>query len=154
MGTGTLFNYFGSKEGLIDEVYMQLKKEWGAHILTGWPENGSVKEQLEHMWFRYLDWGIKYPDRYALKQQLRLSELVSEDTQAQEEEQLAFIFDLYNGAVSDGVLIDIPIEYFGLLMQAQVEAAISYAQMCDLQDMALLKHVALSFEIFWNSIKA
>ena len=40
------------------------------------------------MWFRYLDWGIKYPDRYALKQQLRLSELVSEDTQAQEEEQL------------------------------------------------------------------
>lgn len=154
VGTGTLFNYFSSKDGLIDEVYMQLKKEWGGHILAGWPADASVREQLEHMWFRYLDWGIKYPDRYALKQQLRLSELVSEDTQAQEEEQLAFIIDLYNGAVSDGALIDIPIEYFGLLMQAQVEAAISYAQMCDLQDMALLKHVALSFEIFWNSVKA
>ena len=154
VGTGTLFNYFGSKEGLIDAVYLQLKKEWGTHILTGWPENSSVQEQLEHMWFRYLDFGIRYPDRYALKQQLRLSELVSEESQAQEEESLAFIIDLYNRAVTDGVLIDIPIEYFGLLMQAQVEAAITYAQMCDLQDMALLKHIALSFEIFWNSVKA
>ena len=154
VGTGTLFNYFGSKEGLIDAVYLQLKKEWGAHILAGWPENGSVQEQLEHMWFRYLDFGIKYPDRYALKQQLRLSELVSEESQAQEEASLAFIIDLYNRAVSDGVLIDIPIEYFGLLMQAQVEAAITYARRRDLQDMALLKHIALSFEIFWNSVKS
>jgi AcrR family transcriptional regulator len=154
VGTGTLFNYFGSKEGLIDSVYSQLKKEWGEHILAGWPMDGSIKEQLEHMWYRYLDFGIKYPDRYALKQQLRLSELVSEETQVQEAEQMAFIIDLYNQAVSDGVLIDIPIEYFGLLMQAQVEAAITYAQMRDLQDMALLKHIALSFEIFWNSVKA
>ena len=153
VGTGTLFNYFGSKEGLIDEVYMQLKKEWGEHILAGWPENGTVREHLEHMWFRYLDWGINYPDRYALKQQLRLSELVSEDTQAQEEEQLAFIISLYNKAVKDRVLIDTPIEYFGLLMQAQVEAAIAYAQLRELQDLALLKHIGLSFEIYWNSVK-
>jgi AcrR family transcriptional regulator len=153
VGTGTLFNYFGSKEGLIDAVYAQLKKEWGEYILTGWPEKGTVKEQLEHMWFRYLDFGIKYPERYALKQQLRLSELVSEDMQVHDEEQLAFLVNLYNRAVSDGVLIDIPIGYFGLLMQTQVDAAIAYAQMQDLQDMTLLKHIALSFEIFWNSVK-
>ena len=154
VGTGTLFNYFGSKEGLIDAVYTQLKKEWGEHILDGWPEMGTVKEQLEHMWFRYLDFGMRYPERYVLKQQLRLSELVSEDMQVHDEEQLAFLVDLYKGAVSNGVLIDIPIEYFGLLMQTQVDAAIVYAQMQDLQDMALLKHIALSFEIFWNSVKA
>ena len=154
VGTGTLFNYFGSKEGLIDEVYIQLKKEWGEHVLAGWPKDATVREQLEHMWFRYLDWGIKYPDRYVLKQQLRLSELVSEHTQAQEEDQLAFIIELFNQAVDNRVLIDIPIEYFGLLMQAQVEAAIAYAQMRDLQDMVLLKHIAISFEIFWNSVRA
>ena len=152
--SGLLHHHFGSKEGLIDSVYVQLKKEWGEYILAGWPGEGTVRAQLEHMWFRYLDWGIKYPDRYALKQQLRLSELVSEDTQAQEEEQLAFIIDLYNQAVRNGILIDIPIEYFGLLMQAQVEAAIAYAQLRELQDMALLKHIGLSFEIFWNSVKA
>ena len=154
VGTGTLFNYFGSKEGLIDEVYMELKREWGEHILSGWPEEGTLREQLEHMWFRYIDWGMRYPDRYTLKQQLHLSELVSEESQAEGTEQLAFVVDLYNQAVSDGILIDIPLEYFGMLFQAQVEAAIAYAQYRDLQDMALLKHVGLSFEIFWNSVKA
>jgi AcrR family transcriptional regulator len=154
VGTGTLFNYFGSKEGLIDAVYAQLKKEWSEYILIGWPEDSPVKDQLKHMWFRYLDYGMRFPDRYALKQQLRLSELVSEEAQIHEQEQLNFLIDLYNEAVSEGVLIDIPIEYVGLLMQTQVEAAISYAQMKDLKDMALLDHIALSFEIFWNSIRA
>ncbi|MFN2103656.1 MAG: TetR/AcrR family transcriptional regulator [Candidatus Promineifilaceae bacterium] len=154
VGTGTLFNYFGSKEGLIDAVYMQLKQEWGTHILAGWPMDASIREQLEHMWYRYLDFAFKYPERYALKQQLRLSEMVSEETQIQEEEQMAFVVDLYNQAVSNGLLIEIPIEYFGLLMQSQVEAAIAYAQLLELQDMALLKHIALSFEIFWNSVRA
>ena len=153
VGTGTLFNYFGSKEGLIDEVYKELKKEWAEHVLAGWPEDGTLRDQLEHMWFRYMDWGIRYPERYALKQQLHLSELVSEESQAEGAEQLAFVIDMYNQAVNDGVLIDIPIEYFGMLFQAQVEAAIAYAQLSDLQDMALLKHIALSFEIFWNSAK-
>ena len=31
VGTGTLFNYFDSKEGLIDSVYMELKREWGEY---------------------------------------------------------------------------------------------------------------------------
>jgi AcrR family transcriptional regulator len=154
VGTGTLFNHFGSKEGLIDAVYLQLKSEWGEHILTGWPAEASVREQLEHMWYRYLDWAIENPYRYALKQQLRLSELVSVDMQAGEEEQLAFAVQLFKQAVSDGLLIDISFEYFSLLVQAQVEAAITFAQSRDLQDMALLKHIARSFEIFWNSVKA
>lgn len=152
VGTGTLFNYFGSKEGLIDEVYKQLKKEWGEYVRAGWPQNGSVKEQLEHLWYRYLDWGIKHPDRYALKQQLRLSELVSEAAQ-QPEEALDFAVNLFNQAVGDGVLLDMPLDYFSLLMQSQVEAAIEYAQQHNLRDMALLKHIAFSFEIFWNAVK-
>ena len=81
-----MFNYFGSKEGLIDSVYLQLKKEWAEYILIGWPRDGSIQEQLEHMWFRFLDWAMKYPDRYALKQQLRLSELVNVDLADQQEE--------------------------------------------------------------------
>lgn len=152
VGTGTLFNYFGSKEGLVDAVYAQLKREWGEYILTGWPHDGSVKEQLEHMWFRFIDWAMKYPDRYALKKQLSLSELVSADGQEQPSEtSLAFVLDIYDRAVRDGVLVDIPVEYFSMLMLAQVEAAIGYAQQHSLQDMALLKHIGLSFEIFWNS---
>jgi AcrR family transcriptional regulator len=153
VATGTLFNYFDSKEGLIDSVYMQLKKEWGEYILTGWPESGSFKEQLEHMWFRFIDWAIKYPGRHALKQQLRISELVSLDEHDQpEESSMTFIVDRYNQAVVDGELIDLPLDYFGMLMLAQVEAAIDYSQMRDMHDMALLKHIALSFEIFWNSV--
>jgi AcrR family transcriptional regulator len=155
VATGTLFNYFDSKEGLIDSVYLQLKKEWGEYILTGWPHDGAVKEQMEHMWFRFIDWAMKHPERYTLKQQLRLSELVSMDVHDQPEEtSMASVVEMYNQAVSDGVLIDIPMEYFGMLMLAQVEAAIEYAQLRDLQDMSLLKHIGLSFEIYWNSVKA
>jgi AcrR family transcriptional regulator len=153
VGTGTLFNYFGSKEGLIEEVYLQLKKEWADYIVSGWPEQATVRDQVRHLWYRYIDWGMQYPERYALKQQLRLSELVNDDMHDQQEDSLAFAVDLFNRAVSSGVLRDIPLDYFALLMVAQVEAAVEYAQTRGLQGEALRRHMDLSFELFWNAVK-
>ncbi|MCA9956904.1 MAG: helix-turn-helix transcriptional regulator, partial [Anaerolineales bacterium] len=42
VGTGTLFNYFESKDGLIDAVYKQLKQEWMVHLLAGFPQDGTL----------------------------------------------------------------------------------------------------------------
>ena len=81
VATGTLFNYFESKDVLIDEVYLQLKQEWFDHIIEGFPQNGDIKESLEHVWFRYIDWSVRNPVRYQLLQQLKLSNLVSAETQ-------------------------------------------------------------------------
>ena len=153
VSTGTLFNYFDSKDALIDEVYLQLKQEQTAHILVGYPENGTIRERAEHIWFRYIEWGVNEPVRYRLLQQMRLSsDLVSQEAQQRAMGDWTFAYTLTQEAIESGVYGDISAEYIGHLIVSQLNAAASYATSHSLSNMPLTKHITRSFEIFWAGV--
>lgn len=152
VGTGTLFNYFESKDGLIDAVYKQLKQEWLAHLLSGFPQTGTLKERVEHLWFRHIDWGLHFPVRYSLMMQLKLSNLVSQAVQQSQEAELAFAYEMIVQGIAEGVLVDIDPAYLGQIFYVQMEAAVSYATDHNLTDMPLTRHITQGFEIFWKGV--
>lgn len=152
VGTGTLFNYFESKDGLIDAVYKQLKQEWKAHLMMGYPQAGTLKARIEHIWFRHIDWGLRFPLRYSLMMQLRLSNLVSQEVQQSQDAELAFAYDMIVQGIADGELINIDPAYLGQIFYVQLEAAVAYATEHNLTDMPLTRHITQGFEIFWKGI--
>lgn len=152
VATGTLFNYFESKDVLIDAVYKQLKQEWMAHLMAGYPQNGSLKERVEHIWFRHIDWGVRFPVRYGLMNQLKLSNLVSQEAQQSQEAELAFAYDMIVQGIADGHLVNVPPKYLGQMFYAQLEAAVQYAAEHELTDMPLTRHITQGFEIFWKGV--
>ncbi|MCA9896625.1 MAG: TetR/AcrR family transcriptional regulator [Ardenticatenaceae bacterium] len=152
VATGTLFNYFASKDALIDAVYKQLKAEWLAHLLAGFPQAGTLKERVEHIWFRHIEWGLRFSVRYSLMMQLKLSNLVSQEVQQSQEAELAFAYDLIVEGIADGVLIDVDPAYLGQIFYVQMEAAVSYATEHNLADMPLTRHITQGFEIFWQGV--
>jgi AcrR family transcriptional regulator len=152
VGTGTLFHYFESKAVLIDAVYAQLKQEFMSHIAANYPEDGSAKAKFEHIWFRYVDWGIHNPVRHNLLIQLRLSDLVSKEAQHQQEEESSAVAELVDQVVQEDLLVDIPIMYLGAIFQAQLDAAVRYATGNELTDMELVRHIAQGFEVFWEGV--
>lgn len=152
VGTGTLFNYFESKDGLIDAVYQQLKQEWVAHLMAGYPQAGTLKTRVEHIWFRHIEWGLRFPLRYSLMNQLKLSNLVSQAVQQSQEAELAFAYDMIVQGIAAGELIDMDPAYLGQVFYAQLEAAVSYATEHNLTDMPLTRHITQGFEIFWKGV--
>ncbi|MGB1252800.1 MAG: TetR/AcrR family transcriptional regulator [Candidatus Promineifilaceae bacterium] len=153
VSTGTLFNYFESKDVLIDEVYLQLKQEQTAHITSGYPEDGTVRARAEHIWFRYIDWSVQHPIRYRLVQQMRLStDLVSQEAQQRALGDWTFAYTLTQEAIASGAFRAISAEYIGHLIVSQLNAAASYAIAHNLTDMPLTKHITRSFEIYWAGV--
>ena len=154
VATGTLFNYFASKDVLIDAVYTQLKEEWMTHLMAGYPQNGTLKDRMEHIWFRHIDWGVRSPVRYRLMNQLKLSNLVSQEVQQSQEADLAFAYDMIVQGIAAGIVIDVPPKYLGQIIYAQLEAAVHFAIEHQLTNMPLTRHIAQGFEILWKSISA
>ncbi|GJM41866.1 MAG: TetR family transcriptional regulator [Ardenticatenaceae bacterium] len=152
VATGTLFNYFESKDVLIDAVYKQLKQEWMSHMMVGYPESGSLKARTEHIWFRFVDWGVRFPVRHSLMMQLKLSNLVSKEVQQSQEAEMAFAYDMIVQGIADGVLVDVAPDYLGRIFFAQLEAAVHYATDNNLTDMSLNRHIAQGFDIFWQGV--
>ena len=152
VATGTLFNYFESKDVLIDAVYKQLKQEWMGYLMEGYPHAGTLKECVEHIWFRHVDWGVRFPVRYGLMTQLKLSDLVSQEAQQSQEAEMVFLYEMTIQGIKDGELIDISPEYLGRIFYAQLGAAVQHATDNNLHDMPLNRHIAQGFEIFWKGI--
>lgn len=152
VSTGTLFNYFDSKDALIDEVFLQLKQEQAAHIAAGYPEAGTVRAALEHIWFRFIDWGMRHPVRYRLLMQLKLSDLVSDAAQEQSAAGWSFAHGMVEAALASGMFGGLSAEYVTHLMLAQLDVAVTYATTHALTDMPLTRHIAGSFEIFWTGV--
>jgi AcrR family transcriptional regulator len=152
VATGTLFNYFPSKDALIDAVYLHLKQKWIQHIMVGYPANEDVRHCLGHIWFRHIDWGVRYPSYYALKQQLALSDLLSAETLNRQAEELSVVSNLIQRGFDAGLFKPISTELFTNLILAELDATVRYALTHDLRDMALAQLIATSFDIFWDGV--
>jgi AcrR family transcriptional regulator len=152
VGTGTLFVYFESKAALIDAVYAQLKQEFVSYVVEDYPEDAAVQARFEHIWIRWVDWGVQNPARHNLLLQLRISELVSREVQQPQEEQSAAMVLLVEQAIQEGLLVDIPIMYLAAVFQAQLDTAIRYALDNELTGAELTRHVAQGFEVFWKGV--
>ncbi|MBK8904040.1 MAG: TetR/AcrR family transcriptional regulator [Anaerolineaceae bacterium] len=152
VATGTLFNYFESKDVLIDAVYQQLKREWLLHVMAGYPAEGTIKARVEHIWFRFIDWGVRFPVRYRLMMQLKLSNLVSAEVQQSQESELAFAYAMIEQGIQEGLFVVASPHYLEEVFLAQLEAAVRYATDHALTDMPLTRHIAQGFEIFWKGV--
>jgi AcrR family transcriptional regulator len=65
---GSFFTYFKTKEDLINALYREIRLDLASAVMNGFPRKGSVRDRLEHVWTRYVSWGVANPvARRALK---------------------------------------------------------------------------------------
>ena len=156
VATGTLFNYFPSKESLIDGVYLQIKTQLLEDLsgaLAQLDEQQQVKPVIEALWYRYISWGIKHPVEHDLLNQLKLSDLVSREAQDRGMASFSEFHQQMQNWLGSGELKIMDTGYFAELMMAQMQVNIDYAIAQKLADMALAKHILLGFNLFWDGIK-
>jgi len=77
---GTLFTYFSTKDELLDALYRSLKVEMAAALLAGFPRDADIRAQLEHLWNRYVQWGVAHPGQCRVMSQLKTSDRISDAT--------------------------------------------------------------------------
>ncbi len=128
IASGTLFNYFATKSELIDQVYVALKEDLAATLVADFPAEADVKQQARTLWSRYFRWHLDRPTEHALMKQLRISELVSSDVVARQNESFAFALDVFQRGIDDGTLANLPMEFLAAFTEASLEAAIAHAR--------------------------
>lgn len=154
VGTGTLFNYFPSKEALTDAVYLELKREMKNYIQQDYAETDDTMLNLEHLWNHYAHWAMEFPVRYNLLEQLWLSNQVSQEVEDRLLEELKFMHKLLDDAANEGLFGSLSQEYATAIMCSSMQAMIKYAQSCELSDDELELHISTGFTVLWNGISS
>lgn len=148
---GTLFTYFGSKDELLNALYLDLKGDLRDAILPAYPRAGSIRERAWHAWKAYVEWGVAQPPRRRALAQLSVSDRITPETRAQAESAFGDLHGLIDGSVAAGTVRDQPPGFTAGIMTALAEMTMDFVirHPGDAE-----RYTRAGFEAFWRAIAA
>ena len=152
IAAGTLFNYFATKSDLIDQVYIALKQDLATAVSVDFPCDAGIAQQTRELWSRFFRWHLERPTEAALMKQLRISELVSSDVVALQNENFSFALDLIRRGIEEGHLADLPLDYIATFTEASLEAAIAHARQIGVEPQNSAAIEDMAFAVYWRAI--
>ncbi len=77
---GTIFTYFSNKDVLLNQLYLELKKEVAMELIANFPPGKELSEKVQHVWMTYVYWAVRNRDKRKAMQQLSVSNYISDET--------------------------------------------------------------------------
>ncbi len=145
---GTLFTYFATKDALVNELYRMLKHDLADALLGDFPETAPLRGKLQHLWNRYVDWGMANPDKIKVLAQLQVSDQITAESQTIGLASFAAIERLANEGIKSGLVANHPLPFVAALFTSMVETTMAAMAAGDGEQ----DYRATGFEIFWRGI--
>jgi len=150
IANGSLFTYFDTKTELLNELYLELKRELAAISLHKLPSDAELRDQMYHIWKSWSEWAVSSPNKRRALAQLTVSDEITAATRAEGAKAMVKIFELVERCRAMGALRKVPPAFAGALINAASEATMDFM----VQDPAnAKKHCKAGFEAVWRMIE-
>ncbi len=143
VSNGTLFNYFPTKQVLIDALYVSIKT--GIATATGeFDDADPIEHRMRQVWDRWFLWARQHRQAHAVVNLLHQAGLVSVEAQTVGRIAIAGPARVLDEANESGVLVDLPLGYLAALIQHHFDQAVA----SELDD----HQAEIAFHVLWNGI--
>jgi AcrR family transcriptional regulator len=105
VATGTLFNYFPTKEDLINSLYFEVKGQLSQSIGKE-IEAHSTQDKLRKIWSNLVKWGVDNQEEFLFVGQFCSSPYITKFTREEVMKEYVFLHDLVNEGMKTGVIRD------------------------------------------------
>ena len=147
---GTLFTYFKSKDDLINFLYREIKLELADAMMSDFPRKKNVRTRLQHVWNRYVEWGIANPEQRKVLAQLQVSEVLTKESRDAGSAPFVEIQTMTRDAIAEHILRDdLPVELISRSLGALAEATMD---LMVLYPTKASKYRDSGFQMFWAGI--
>jgi AcrR family transcriptional regulator len=80
---GSFFTYFDTKGDLINALYREIRLDLAAAVMNAFPRKASVRDRLEHVWTRYVSWGVANPAARRTLKHVTMSSVITPAVRAE-----------------------------------------------------------------------
>lgn len=152
VSNGTLFNYFATKQDLIDGLYFDIHEKKAEILLSDINSEASLEDDFFKMWQRYINWALNNQSRYRVVRTLYYSNNLSEHSRKKVDALFERVTDIITDQMQQGYFIKVDPDYIAHLANAHLTATIDYLLLKKPPQSQLPTFIRLSFSSFWNSI--
>jgi len=110
VGVGTIYRYFESKEALINELFLEIKREFSQAMLMGFTTEASSEQIFRRIWLNTFHYCVQNPQKMIFLEQFHNSPFQTAETEATTLAYLAPIVSVFQSAIEAGEIKGIPFE--------------------------------------------
>jgi AcrR family transcriptional regulator len=148
VANGTLFTYFPSKTDLLNQLYLELKREIAAVAQSGGDEE-APRQRLFRLWRGWMGWATSHPEKRRTLAQLAASEEIAPETREEANRLMEKAGALIERVRAEGPMRDAQREFVLLLTNSLMEATMDHMT----QDLANAdEHCRAGFDALWRVV--
>lgn len=123
---GTIFIYFATKDELLEQLFIEIKRDLYQVIGDAFPHQSAADVQALHFWNRYLDWGLANTQKRRALEQLAVSDRIGQGIREQTERDSLGCRDVLTKHLAAGSLSKVSPTFAVAIMSALAEATLEF----------------------------
>jgi len=146
---GSFFTYFKTKDELVNALYREIRLELAGAVLSDFPRRASVRQRLEHVFTRYVAWGVENPvSRMALRL-VSISNVITEETRREGGVLFAEVERMHQDAIEQHRVQDLPASMASQTLKVLAEMTM---ERIDDEPRKATQYQAIGFRLLWGAL--
>jgi AcrR family transcriptional regulator len=146
---GSLFTYFKTKDELVNALYREIRLELADAVLASFPRRAGVRQRLEHVFTKYVAWGVQNPAERKALRLVSMSNAITDETRAEGGVLFAEVERLYQEATEQRRVQALPAHMAGQTLKALAEMTM---ELIDREPKQAAVYQALGFRLVWGAL--
>jgi len=147
---GSLFTYFETKTELLNQLYLELKRQVVTAALEGLPATASLRERFLLVWRNWTSWAVTFPEKRQVLSQLSVSSEITTQSRASGHKMMAKLAELADDSRANGPMSKAPLEFVLAIMNSVAEATMDFMTQ-DARNAE--KHCMEGFDALWRMVE-
>jgi len=147
-GIGTMYNYFPSKENLMNELYLDLKTEYINFILLVLDINKPIKQQFVDTWSKASEFTIKNKVKSKFLEKYSHSPIISENVRKEAVQLLSPLIEIFEKGKKDGIIKELDTMRLVIFVYSAITASV--INQCEMSSEDVNAIVLMA----WDAIKS
>jgi AcrR family transcriptional regulator len=143
---GTLFTYFKTKDELVNALYREIKLDLADAMMADFPRRSSIRNRMQHVWNRYVDWGVANPRQQKALQQITVWGGLTEESKLAGVAPFQEIEATAQSAVEQHIFVDRPLPFIAAVMSALADTTMEFMRR---DGQRAQRYRADGFEMLW-----
>lgn len=152
ISNGSLFNYFATKQALIDATYTYIKCERKAFIFDKLDTHLPVRDTVFTLWLRLVHWNLQNSDMQRVVDMLHCSQKLTSWVLNESEPICTTVSNFLHAKFEDQIIKSVSVDLLSRLLCAQVETIADFIRMKQAPKQSSEAILTQGFDIFWDGI--
>lgn len=150
-GMGTIYNYFATKEELINAIYLYIKRSQIHLVAKALDADSSLKARFFRFYTAFINFYFKFPESFAFMDQFHSSPIITETTREAGQQDFLPVISLIQQGQNEGIIKKMELDALQHFLAGTLTTYVRWMQASGKEnDQVLLDQ---QMRLVWDAIK-